>query len=73
MTTNRLAKGGDGKPPHKSVFRAREWAAMAEAKNLPDKAKAWREADLNGWDFENYDEVAAEAYREKVRKERGQR
>jgi hypothetical protein len=68
MTTNRLSKSETG--PRKSVFRASEWALMAEQKNLKRQAEAWRNADREGWDSDNYDPDAAAEYRRKIAESR---
>ena len=72
MTTNRLAKN-NGSSLHRSVFRAKEWAAMAEAKGLHEAAKVWRQAHEDGWDDEHYDQLSAERYRLKIAEARARR
>lgn len=70
MTTNRLAKSETPPPRKGSVFRAAEWAVMAEAGGHHDKAVKWWEADRKGWDDEHYDTVAAAEYKKRVAEKR---
>lgn len=71
MPTNRLAQSETVRKG--SIFRAAEWAIMAEDKNLPEKAKAWWKADAKGWDDEHYDPVAAAEYKKRVAEKRAGR
>jgi hypothetical protein len=50
MTTNRLGKSSPANSNFVSGYRAREWAQMARDRGHNDAAKAWEQADRDGWD-----------------------
>jgi hypothetical protein len=54
MTTNRLAKREAGNEHFVSAYRASEYAAWARDKGLKDHAKAWEEAERDGWDDRHF-------------------
>lgn len=54
MAANPLLEGKKSATT-KCIFRAAEYAMIAEANGDHDKAKLWWKADRDGWDDEHFD------------------